>query len=134
LVDPVPLKKTSCILFLAIFLLSTTELYQLCKLPILIQHLREHRAQNKELSILQFIDIHYKHGNVKDADYDRDMKLPFKKHEFTHHFTSSIIVSPITSSVLCQPPVYLVERILPLKGKLLLYSMFTANIWQPPRA
>lgn len=117
------------------FLLTTTELYHLFKLPELVQHFQEHRAQNIELTIGQFIKIHYAQvDDIKNSDYDKDMKLPFKKHEFTRHTTATVIVAPVTSQALVHPPPYTCERKLLFQGKYFISSLLTANIWQPPRA
>lgn len=110
-------------------------MYQFFKLPELVQHFQEHRAQDKELTVWQFFKIHYTgNDDEKDVDYAKDMKLPFKKHEFTHHITSVVIVAPVASPVLDKPPVYSVERNLPLQGQHFRSSLLIANIWQPPRA
>jgi hypothetical protein len=65
---------------LATYLFTTTELGQLLKLPILISHYLEHKAASN-LSIGEFIIIHYADSDLRDADYDKDMKLSFKTHE-----------------------------------------------------
>lgn len=57
-------------------LFSQTELHQLLKIPLLVQHLLEHKAENKELTIVQFIALHYFSDTSNDDD--RDMRLPFK--------------------------------------------------------
>ncbi len=48
------------------------------KLPVLMEHFREHGELYKDLSFLSFIREHYFNGDTKDADYARDMQLPFK--------------------------------------------------------
>jgi hypothetical protein len=74
------LKKLFAISFLFIYLFSTTELHQLLKAPLLIEHFMEHREENKDITLWQFLYAHYAGDYVKDADYDKDMKLPFKTH------------------------------------------------------
>ncbi len=64
-----------------IYLFSATELYQLLKIPAFIDHFYTHQQQNKDLTLLEFIDIHYAHGIVMDEDYEQDMKLPFKTQD-----------------------------------------------------
>lgn len=58
--------------------MTNTELCQLMKLPVLIEHFREHGNLYKDFSFFSFIRMHYFNGDTKDADYDRDMQLPFK--------------------------------------------------------
>ena len=59
-----------------------TELHQVLKAPLLVEHYYEHNDK-EELSVLTFLEMHYLNGNVKDADYEKDMKLPFKTHEIS---------------------------------------------------
>ena len=66
------------ILFLSLQLLTNTELCQLVKLPVLFEHYREHEALNKGISFFSFLNMHYFNSDPRDADYARDMQLPFK--------------------------------------------------------
>lgn len=70
--------KRTAVLLLCCYLFSATELVQFLKIPVLISHFIEHKAQQNDLSIWQFLCIHYASGDVHDADYAKDMKLPFK--------------------------------------------------------
>jgi hypothetical protein len=106
---------------------------ELLKLPILIQHYTEHKQQSSSISFIDFLDIHYMHGSPKDADYDRDMQLPFKS--CTHSsltFAAFIIPAPET---------FTLRRIAHSARKLKTilsssdYSYnYLSSIWQPPRA
>ncbi len=73
------MKKWISILLLSLYLVSTTELYQLLKIPTLIEHFIEHRGDNSEMTLISFLKMHYDHP-VKDADYQKDQKLPFVAH------------------------------------------------------
>ena len=73
------MKKWVSILLLSLYLLSTTELNQLLKLPVLIEHYLEHKNLNPEMTLVAFFKMHYDHP-VKDADYKTDRKLPFIIH------------------------------------------------------
>lgn len=126
------MKKSISIFFFAIYLLSTTQCGELLKLPILIEHYLEHKQEDKNLSFLDYLAIHYAHGNPHDADYEKDMKLPFK----------SINNSNLVSITFCNP-------ILQFKGVLIVNycenkkqfsdysftysSAFLSAIWQPPK-
>jgi len=72
-------KKLISILLLSLYLVSTTELYQLLKIPQLIEHYCEHKALNPEMSLTAFLKTHYDHP-VKDGDYGKDQRLPFIIH------------------------------------------------------
>lgn len=73
------MKKLISILLLSLYLVSTTELYQLLKIPTLIEHYWEHKALNPEMTLTAFLKTHYDHP-VKDKDYSKDQKLPFIIH------------------------------------------------------
>lgn len=66
-------------MLLSLYLVSTTELNQFLKLPVLIEHYNEHHKLNPEMTILTFFKLHYDHP-AKDADYKTDIKLPFIMH------------------------------------------------------
>ncbi|MBE7171543.1 MAG: hypothetical protein INR73_13190 [Williamsia sp.] len=72
------MRRISAILFLSLLLLTKTELCQLMKLPVLMEHFREHGEFYKDFSFLRFMREHYFNDDTKDPDYARDMQLPFK--------------------------------------------------------
>lgn len=74
------MKKYFSILFISIYLFSAFEMNEYLKIPILVEHFNEHQQENPKLSLWIFIMDHYSHGEVFDADYEKDMKLPFKSH------------------------------------------------------
>ncbi|MBS1637171.1 MAG: hypothetical protein JST26_14730 [Bacteroidetes bacterium] len=75
------MKRLIAIFFVSSILFAQTELHQLAKLPVLVQHFFEHKAENKDLSLVSFLKMHYFNGDPKDKDYERDMKLPFKSND-----------------------------------------------------
>lgn len=77
-------KKILIYLFISLYLIGTTELSQLLKVGYLIEHYIEHKSINEDLSIVEFINIHYVQPTVIDDDYAEDMQLPFKTHNDCH--------------------------------------------------
>lgn len=69
-----------------------SSLGELFKLPELLSHFTEHRAINKDISIFEFISMHYMGNDLNDNDQDRDMQLPFKKID--GHFSFQIASFP----------------------------------------
>lgn len=55
-----------------------TEMKELLRLPILVEHYLEHRSQVPEMSFFQFLGMHYKTDVAHDST---DMELPFKRCE-----------------------------------------------------
>lgn len=126
------LKKGIAIFFLSVYLISLTELNQLVKIPVLIEHFIEHKEKNNELSLWQFLNMHYAHGDVHDVDYDRDMQLPFKSHDGC---VGSLIVVFVPGSFS-----NLVAKAIPTQNneysvytEKLLSSSYLSSIWQPPK-
>ncbi len=82
-------KKILTYLFVSLYLIGTTELSQLLKIGYFIEHYIEHRNVNENLSLVEFIDIHYVQPTVMDDDYTEDMQLPFKTHNDCHSYSNS---------------------------------------------
>ena len=124
------MKKWVSIVLLSLFLVSTTELYQLLKMPVLVEHFLEHKVKNRDITFIDFIKMHY-NDPVKDADYTTDQKLPFVAHSL-----------PLTLVFTINP-----EFIIEIKKHIpsdtdkktfsedhLFYNKDAVNsIWQPPK-
>lgn len=96
-----------------------------------IEHFIEHRQQNEDFSLIDFIKIHYIDKQVFDEDYAQDMSLPFKTAsaqfsgpiDITHKTELSIVT---TVCLECK------KKSLP--SDLILSDCYAGGIWQPPRA
>jgi hypothetical protein len=118
---------------LSIYLISLTELNQLVKFPLLVKHFIEHKEKDGNLSLWAFLDMHYAHGDVKDADYDEDMKLPFKSHggcvnSFSMAFIPNDVFNPFTKPAFKETKTYSVYQ------EDFLKSAYLSFIWQPPKS
>jgi len=125
------MRKAIAILILSLFLTSTTDLYQLLKLPLLVDHYIQHKSLDENITVWQFLCIHYAHGDVKDADYAQDMKLPFKTSD---KYNSSNLVAIPTSAISYTLNIPLTKT--PLSGIYYLpvkLPSFLPSIWQPPK-
>jgi hypothetical protein len=128
------LKRISAILFLGIYLFSTTELSQLLKLPAFVAHYKEHKKENSDLTLWKFLCIHYANTNKPDADHAKDMQLPFKTHD---NCAAQINVSfpPTVFSISTHtitPPAEHQKQY--FHHDVFVSSSFFANIWQPPKS
>lgn len=70
------MRKLATILLLLVFSSSFTELGQLWKLPLLVQHFFTHQQQ-EDTTLVHFILEHYG-SDHEDADREQDRQLPFK--------------------------------------------------------
>jgi hypothetical protein len=126
------MKNFIIILFLSSYLFSTTQLSELLKINLLIEHYVEHTNKDKNLTLWNFLCMHYSGNNVKDTDYNKDMKLPFKMLD-NCNFASINFCTPIQD--------FQFQKNLTIKGyKIPLYkynfsfsSNFHSAIWQPPK-
>ena len=64
------------------FIISFTPLKEVIKAPLLLVHYFEHLDEMPDMTSGEFLDMHYMHGIVFDADYEKDMQLPFKVMDF----------------------------------------------------
>lgn len=127
------LKKATAILFLCIYLFSTTEAYQLLKLPVVFQHYQEHKKESRSITFLEFLDMHYMHGSPRDADYARDMQLPFKSSgDFVSNFTITAFVPVVLEFTILKPTVLLEKNTFAPQENFILTG-YSCNIWQPPK-
>ncbi len=114
-------------------MLSITQLHELLKFPLLVEHYMEHKEQNNDLTLWNFLYMHYAYGDVKDADYDKDMKLPFKSH--TNCPTTSLSVSLLHSifTFALKKPAFFESKSSFYFGEQFLINAYLSSVWQPPK-
>lgn len=128
------MKKQLSILFLSIYLFTTFQINEYLKIPVLVEHFNEHQQENPKLSLWNFIMDHYSHGEVFDADYEKDMKLPFKSHHSVCSCSSIITFFAPTQTFDFQNNTFLNEYKKPNFGYTFSFiSNFHSSIWQPPK-
>ena len=115
-----------------IFMVFSTEMYQLCKIPQLFIHYTEHHNSNNDLSFSEFFCMHYSSVDDHDADIEKDMKLPFKSHDNCSHIMLSIPHSDINQSLFIPTKEHSL-LILRMKQSTA-YSVDLPSIWQPPKS
>ncbi len=124
-------RKTAAIFFLTLLLLAQTPLQQVLRLPVFIEHFKEHRAEDPKLSLAAFIVLHYFSGNPKDDDYDRDMQLPFRAQDLV--LISSTVVLPAQVEPDFTQPVF-EPFVYPLLSEEAALPRHPFDIFQPPRS
>jgi hypothetical protein len=75
------LKKWIAILLLCTYIFGATDAYQLLKIPALVNHYIQHKSGDRNITLMAFLKMHYEGGIKIDADFQKDMQLPFKTHE-----------------------------------------------------
>jgi hypothetical protein len=127
------LKKTVTIFFLSIYMLSFAEFHHFLRIPVLIQHFKEHRQLDPSISFVSFLRLHYVGEIVIDDDYQRDNQLPFREAD----------CCVTTISLSCECPAMDIEisgNTEEINNEFILYDednhslLSIADIFQPPRA
>lgn len=114
---------------MVLFLTTTTELGQLLKFPLLIEHFVEHKDKKPELSFWGFLQIHYDNNHKEEGD-PIDEKLPFVSHSSIIHL---IATTP--------PTILKIDKIkIPTNNTKVetfhdpvLECNYLSSIWQPPK-
>lgn len=101
-------------------------------MPFLVEHYIEHKEKKSNLSIWEFLILHYAQNSVKATDYEKDMKLPFKSHEGCTNFNIPVFTPVIFEGNLLKPD-YPNNKKYHLLDELLFTSSYHPSIWQPPR-
>jgi hypothetical protein len=124
------MKRACAILFLWIYLVANTELHQFLRLPVFFVHYQEHRVENPDISLLEFISLHY-YGPDANINYGHDSELPFK--EKCPEVSLSIALPPEDLAG-PTPALFTTDRKEVMFKSPFVASSFQFAIWQPPRA
>jgi hypothetical protein len=110
-------------------LLPAMDVRELTKLPDLLQHYHEHKAENPSINFLSFLKLHYTNASHHEQDHERHHELPFTNHHAAH---SAFVVFTITTFETSFQGITESE---------ISYSFYTEpaeknitfSIWQPPK-
>jgi len=125
------MRKISSTFFVLLYVFASTELHQLMRLPILIDHFVEHRLDTPTISFSDYIALHYSGDNQTETEIGRDSQLPFKNANCPEVFIT-IGMPPeefpeATTQVFGLAP----DVIVPHSSTIT--SAVQVSIWQPPR-
>lgn len=127
------MKKLFSILLISAYLISTTEFYQVLKLPLLAEHFNEHKSLNQGTTFWDFLVMHYTNNDIKYADHDKDMRLPFKSHEGSIHNIILTIINNNPQILALTKPIVIDLNEYNLQENISFKSTYLSNIWQPPK-
>ncbi|WP_109699449.1 hypothetical protein [Chitinophaga deserti] len=126
------MKKIIALILFAVYLISSTELRELAKLPVLIQHFNEHRELNHLITFTEYLTDHYNNLPHTDNDEERDNQLPFKRVDSNVMFSPVI---PATGTVeLRKPVIPIASNELFSRNVHFFPSATVSKIWQPPKS
>ena len=124
------MNKKAAYIFLAIYLLGATELSQLLKIPLLIEHYTEHKLDNGNLSLLSFMYMHYVGDDGDTTDEQKDQNLPFKSAHFQMQNT---VVFSVFKYELPKIFVNMIRSVWPVMQSNSLSSIALGSLFRPPR-
>lgn len=126
------MRKRIAISLLILFLGANTDLTQLLKMPVLIHHYLEHRADDASQSFADFLKLHYSnhlnHGDTKHHDHT---KLPYKTSDYATAHSLMAFEAPV-SFMVPNPPIYHVKLVPGYNGFMYSFAI-VSTIWQPPK-
>jgi hypothetical protein len=97
-------KKLLAIVLAVLVLSGSTEIQQLLRFPLLVQHYLQHRNKDASLSFIEFIKLHYAREEYpNDNDDNDDNRLPFKSAGDISHIDVPVIEK--------RPPAYYPESV-----------------------
>ncbi len=128
----VPVKKIIALILFAVYLISSTELRELAKLPVLIQHFNEHRQLDRQITFAEYLTDHYNNLPHTDNDEERDNQLPFKRVDSNVMF--SPVIPPTGIIALRKPVTPIASDELFSRNVHFFPSATVSKIWQPPRS
>lgn len=112
-------------------MISSTELSQLLRIPLLVEHFIEHNQEGNRISIADFFHMHYLEKDHMDADYDKDMQLPFKSIDGNNLLVMAFI--PYGASLIKpKPPLTRSNNFDPYATPFI-NDAHLSSIWQPPK-
>jgi hypothetical protein len=126
------MRKVLVIFLLGIYLVSTTEAYQLLKLPAFVFHYIQHSKQDPHMGLADFLRMHYAEEQALNGDWQQDMQLPFKAHEDAFSLLPHAYFPPGVLVCLTRPELCVVANHGPTANRFF-PGMYSADIFQPPR-
>ncbi len=127
------MKRVIIILLFSFYFISITELHQFLKLPLLAEHFSEHKQKDNNLTLWKFLCLHYAHGDLKDADYDKDSKLPFKSSDNCNSSNTISILNSEQKFYFTAINTFTEKKVLNKHYTSFSHSTFLNSIWQPPK-
>ena len=76
------------VVLLAIAAVNSLSLQHIFKIPVLVAHYFEHQERGPDITVIEFLSMHYWGQDINDNDQERDMQLPFKKFDFSQSATA----------------------------------------------
>jgi len=113
-------------------MLSATQLYELLKINVLLEHYEETKKHDGPVSFVHFLVMHYITDDGNNKDDDRDSQLPFKSHAGFIANNSSIVILNKSGEV-SLTPIGADKRVFGNYNDPFIISNFCDRVWNPPK-
>lgn len=117
--------------FLGASFLPSRDASEMGKIPALVQHFAEHQQKNPQISVLDFIVLHFQNEKHHNEDHDKHDKLPCQ-HDCSCSVMSIVCTLPIKFE-LNQPLFLLTDTNISVSEENLFFTSPSFDIWQPPK-
>lgn len=123
------MKKVLVYILLITIVLANSSLTQLFKISNLFEHYFDHQNRNQDITVVNFLSMHYWGNDIPDHDDDEDNKLPFKKEFVSFHF----YYLGGSQQILTTPPIVWHEPLYSLPNNYNLPTAYLNPLFKPPR-
>jgi hypothetical protein len=124
------MRRITSIALLFLYLSVNTELHQVFRLPVFVEHYFEHTKDNENITFFNFITLHYSANSVQHDEHDQE--LPFK----SNHCDAILIAIALPPDNFFESIIndFLVRDSSLVPSSQFISSSYLFAIWQPPRA
>ncbi len=104
---------------------------EMSKIPALVRHFAEHQQKNPQISISDFIALHFQDTKHHEEDHEKHTKLPFQ-HDYNGSVMSVLCTFPLKFE-LNSPLFLLSDTDIAVSEENLFFTSPSFDIWQPPK-
>ena len=125
------MRKLALHIIIVFTALNIVTLNNFSRLPVVFIHFAEHLEENKSITLLGFLSMHYNGSDAVDSDDEKDKQLPFKSPA-SGHIISFMHPAPVAVHLTIQhvavpfPPAAFVPSFVPTEVH--------ASLFRPPIA
>jgi len=127
-----PMKKVFTLFLISIYLFSATDIKELLKMNVVMEHYHETVQTDGYVSFVQFLEMHYVTDDNNSKDNNRDVQLPFKSTNTTVSSSSFQFVTNQVSSLNFNTSISKEKEYLPTVPSFIC-SNYQAMVWHPPQ-
>lgn len=122
------------IVFVVLYLTSTSAFLDVLKLPLLVEHYLDHKKSNAAISFSDFLELHYS-GEAFNHSHSAK-KNPHDGLPFHHQTTTTnlVVAQPILLDFFMKSHFQIADKkTITDKTNSFTDTLYLCSIWQPPR-